>query len=77
MDTTTKTTEDTTMTTLTTGDSTRGFTSVIIATNGQVAERDGSRELCRRMLAAFRRGEKTVVTSAGDELAMRVERRSR
>jgi hypothetical protein len=58
--------------TLRTGDSTRGFTTVTIsrAGNCRKVEMVGRTYLCRRMLRAWQRGETTVTTSAGDELAI-------
>jgi hypothetical protein len=74
MATQTTTTTETTMTTLQIGDSTRGFTTVTIsrAGNCRKVEMVGLKYLCRRMLRAWQRGETTVTTSAGDELAITV-----
>ena len=58
--------------TLRTGDSTRGFTTVTLSSGGKCrkVEMVGHKYLCRRMLSAWRRGQTTVTTSAGDELAI-------
>ncbi len=53
------------------GDSTIGYTLVEMA-GGQI-QQYGYKYLCARMVRAYRRGAREVVTSAGDVLAMCVE----
>ena len=73
----TNSTKTTTQTTaklyrLQTGDSTRGFTTVVVC-GRSVLDRSGPAGLCDKMVTAFHRGKDEVVTSAGDVLPMTTE----
>jgi hypothetical protein len=57
---------------LQTGDSTRGFSTVVVC-GRSVLSRAGLGGITDKMVAAFHRGKDEVVTPAGDVLAMTTE----